>query len=70
VNVLQRLADLPSDTTHDMYLRDAWPLAWKGWLNIDCTVRCTDNILPPRVEFRITLTEKGRAVLAFTPKAA
>ena len=57
-------ADLPKATRHDVHLTDAWPLAWKGWLNITCTIRCTDNGIPPETVYRIALTEKGRQVLA------
>lgn len=48
---------------HVHLLRDAWPLAWKGWVNIECTVKCNDNCIPPETVYRIVVTDKGRAVL-------
>lgn len=47
-----------------MHLRDAWPLAWKGWLKIYCVVCCTSNCIPPTTKYHIEITEKGRAILA------
>lgn len=62
VNVLRRLAERGSrPATID--LRDAWPLAWKGWLDINVTVCCTSRSLPPEAGYTITITEKGRMVL-------
>jgi hypothetical protein len=49
---------------HAMILRDAWPLAWKGWVNIECRIRCNSNCVPPETEYWITLTDRGRKVLA------
>jgi hypothetical protein len=46
------------------HLVDAWPLAWKGWLNIYAVVRCNSNGVPPETEYRVELTDKGRVVLA------
>jgi hypothetical protein len=64
-NVLAKLAALPSDgRNHDMHLRDAWPLAWKGWCNIKCTVICNSNCCPPETEYRIEITDYGREILA------
>ena len=62
--VLARLATLPDDHLHDMYLMDAWPLAWRGWLKIVATISCTSNCVPPEIEYRIRLTERGREALA------
>lgn len=69
-SVLKDLSELKPDARHDMHLRDAWPLAWKGWLNIKCTVICNSNCIPPEMEYRIEITEKGHAVLAETAKGA
>lgn len=63
MTVLARLAELSPDDRHDIHLRDAWPLAWKGWLRIDVTVCCTSNSIPPEARYQISLTEKGRAIL-------
>lgn len=48
---------------HDLYLNDAWPLAWKGWLTIECVMVCNGNSVPPETNFRITLTDAGRVAL-------
>lgn len=61
--VLRRFADLSDDHDHVAHLRDAWPLAWKGWCGIECRIICSDNSIPPRTQYRIRLTDKGRAVL-------
>lgn len=65
--VLRRIAELKDDYRHDMHLRDAWPLAWKGWVDITATLRCNSNSVPPEVEYRIRLTDEGREVLATDP---
>lgn len=69
VATLRKLAELPSDSYmgHVMYLREAWPLAWKGWVNIDCILSTNCNSIPPEAEYRISLTDKGRDVLAAVP---
>ncbi len=66
VGLLRELAGLPSDNYmgHVMHLRDAWPLAWKGWLNIECILKTNSNGVPPETEYRIVLTDKGRDILA------
>jgi hypothetical protein len=48
---------------HVSYLHDAWPLAWKGWINIECTIKVNSNGIPPETTYRITLTDKGRELL-------
>lgn len=63
VNVLRKISE-QSDTAYSIHLIDAWPLAWKGWLNIYCTVKCNSNCLPPETIYRIELTDEGRALLA------
>ena len=62
--VLRRIANLKPNQRHDIELVDAWPLAWKGWLRIDVTICATTNQIPPPTEYKITLTDKGRAALA------
>lgn len=65
VETLRGLAELPEDTYlgHVMHLRDAWPLAWKGWLDIQCIIKTNSNGVPPETAYRIVLTDKGRDVL-------
>lgn len=61
--VLADIAALPDDYRHDMHLTDAWPLAWKGWVDIEMTVTTNSNSVPPEAQYRIRLTDKGRAIL-------
>lgn len=55
---------------HAMLLKDAWPLAWMGWVDIECTMKCNSNCVPPESSYRVTLTDKGLAVLANADKPA
>jgi hypothetical protein len=64
VSVLRDLSELSPDGDHAPHLRDAWPLAWKGWVNIECRVICNSNWVPPESHYRIILTERGKAKLA------
>lgn len=61
--VLARIAELKPGQRHDMELGSAWPLAWKGWVKIECRVDMTGNSIPPGTEYTITLTDRGRKVL-------
>lgn len=61
---LRRLSEMKDDRHHAAYLRDAWPLAWKGWVDIEATIKCNSNQIPPETEYRIRLTDKGRELLA------
>lgn len=63
--ILKRIVDdiAESKPPQAMYLIDAWPLAWNGWLNIECHLKCNSNSVPPSPDFTISLTDKGRAVL-------
>lgn len=63
IAVLRRMAALPAAGNHVMELRHAWPLAWKGWLDIECIISTSDNCIPPQTRYRIALTERGRAAL-------
>lgn len=63
--VLARIADeIALGKNAVISLVDAWPLAWKGWLNIDARFRCNSNCIPPEGSFTIELTDEGRAVLS------
>lgn len=65
ITTLRQIADLPADSLkHNLYLVSAWPLAWKGWLNIECTVICNSNSSPPETKYTIKLTDEGRSILA------
>lgn len=66
VETLRKLSELPTDSYmgHVMHLREAWPLAWKGWVDINCILKCNSNGIPPESEYRIILTDKGRGILA------
>ena len=64
----QALRDIADDLSHGLrhegHLVDAWPLAWKGWLDIKCIIRCNSNSIPPETEYRIELTDTGREIIA------
>lgn len=62
-NVLARVVAENDRGRASVHLIDAWPLAWKGLLNIYATVRCNSNAIPPETSYRIDLTEKGRRLL-------
>lgn len=55
---------------HAAYLREAWPLAWKGWVEIECFITTARTSIPPETRYRITLTDKGREILADAEKTA
>jgi hypothetical protein len=65
--ILAEVAALSPDTNHARMLVDAWPLAWKGLVEIECSIKCNSNQLPPATRYRITLTDKGRAMIAAAP---
>ena len=62
--VLERLAALREVGRHDLYLAEAWPLARSGWLRIEVSIVLNSNSVPPPTEYRITLTDIGKAALA------
>lgn len=64
ISVLRRIYELSPDADHVAELQHAWPLAWKGWLTIECILTTNSNWIPPQTRYRIVLTESGRAVLA------
>lgn len=68
--VLEQIAELKPDVNHAMTLVAAWPLAWKGLVEIECSTKCNSNQIPPPTRYRITLTDKGHAMLAATPDPA
>jgi len=69
VEILRRIADDAEKTGQaGINLIEAWPLAWKGWLDIHCKVKCNSNCLPPETIYTIELTERGRAMLAARPR--
>lgn len=63
VSVLRDLAELSDDGSYANYLSDAWPLAWKGWVNIECTIIANSNCMPPETRYRIVLTDEGKKIL-------
>jgi len=69
INVLRRLSARDAKC-RAVDLREAWPLAWKGWLNINVTVCCTSRSIPPEATYSIELTDAGRAALAGEPVGA
>lgn len=63
VSILRRIKTLPAGYRHDLYLREAWPLAWMGLLDITATIKTNSNCVPPETEYRIVLTDKGRSLI-------
>ena len=61
--ILQQISEAPEEQ-HTIYLTRAWPLAWKGWVNIYAVLKTNDNCLPPETTYRIVLTDEGREALA------
>ena len=61
--VLDRIASAP-ERQHVLLLRDAWPLAWKRLVRIEALLDCASNTIPPETTYRITITDKGRDLLA------
>lgn len=59
---LVRMANRGDNPIYDT--RDMWQMADLGWLHIFVTVKATDNSIPPRAEYRIELTNRGKRVLA------
>jgi hypothetical protein len=66
--VLRHVAE-EQTSQHSAWLTDAWPLAWKGWVNIEATIVCNSNRLPPETRYRIVLTDAGREALATAPSS-
>jgi hypothetical protein len=70
ITQLRRIAEIPPDSPrHELHLVEAWPLAWKGWLTIECRINCGSNHVPPETAYLITLTDEGKAALAAAEKA-
>lgn len=67
---LTEIAKLAPGRDHMLFLARAWPLAWKGLVEIECRVRCNSNQLPPPTSYHIALTDKGRAMIAAAPSTA
>lgn len=64
VNVLREFAENDGQEDRHFGLIEAWPLAWKGWLDIEAIVKCNSNCHPPETRYRITVTDAGRKALA------
>lgn len=62
--VLERVVEWSAKSDFGMCLTEAWPLAWKGWLNIEATILCNSNSIPPQTRYSITLTDRGEKVIA------
>lgn len=67
IEILRRVvSDAARAGPAGVWLRDAWPLAWKGWIDIYAVVRCNSNSLPPETRYTVSLTERGREILTAT----
>lgn len=62
IHILRTLAGLDKESwaEHSIHLIYAWPLAWRGLVNIECVIVCNSNNIP---WFRIVLTEAGHSAL-------
>lgn len=58
--LLRQIAALSPTGNHAAHLIDAWPLAWSGWVVIECILKASSNWIPPEQHYRITLTTEGR----------
>ena len=67
VEQLRRIA-AATGRQQELYLTEAWPLAWKGWLDIDCVLACNSNGMRDRVTYIIRLTDEVRKMLS-SPKS-
>lgn len=69
VEVLRVIAaDIATSAPHDFSLMRAWPLAWQGLLVIEAVTTVVGNTVPPpTTEWRITITDAGRELMAKAP---
>lgn len=61
--VLRRVVEWSDESHCGISLTEAWPLAWKGWLDIHAHIKCNSNQVPPQTHYTVTLTERGRKIL-------
>lgn len=64
---LKRVVERSNESDCGIALDDAWPLAWKGWINIHATILCNSNQIPPETQYSVTLTDRGREILEAQP---
>lgn len=67
VRILQRIASHDGEKYprgYQIFLTEAWPLVWKGLVNIYAEIKCNSNSLPPETCYRIEITEHGRDLLS------
>lgn len=59
---LRRISDA-SDVRREQMLVDAWPLAWRGLVDISVEIKCNSNQHPPPTKYTISITDRGRELL-------
>lgn len=64
--ILREILEAPAGRMA-LLVRDAWPLAWKGLVDIRVSMEITQRSIPQRADYIITLTDKGRALLSAEP---
>lgn len=45
-------------------LPNLWPMAWVRWIDVTMNVSLTGNTIPAETSITVTITEKGREVIA------
>jgi len=63
ISILRNISEL-GDYDHVEHLRDAWPVAQRGWVKIYFSTS-GGNTIPPASKWTITVTKKGRRILEF-----
>jgi DNA-binding MarR family transcriptional regulator len=61
--IVQDLSEL-GDFNHVLHLRDGWKMASLGYVRIKVIIDATSNQVGPPTEYKITLTDKGRELIA------
>lgn len=64
VATLKRLMETDGRWIGSELRSEGWPLVFKGWIDVTVITHISENSLPARSEFRITLTDEGKKALA------
>lgn len=62
--IVRELSELDPEMNHVMHLRDGWKMAALGCAHVEVRILATSNQVGPPIEYRITLTDKGRELIA------
>lgn len=61
--IVRELAEL-GEFDHALHLRDGWKMASLGYARVDVIIDATSNQVGPPTTYRISLTDKGRDLIA------